>query len=442
MKTSEFDYSLPPHLIAQTPIEPRDASRLLVVSRADGRMTHRTFRDVVEYLRAGDLLVFNDTRVIPARLRARKVPTGGKVELLLVARGNPTEWEALVKGRKAMPGQRIAIGEGETRITGQITAVTKAGGRLITFNRPLEPLLDDLGKVPLPPYIHEPLADPERYQTVYARLAGSSAAPTAGLHFTPDLLLELRDAGVGFAFVTLHISMDTFRPVTTEYVKDHIMHTEWCSLSLETAQAVNQARLQGERIVAVGTTAVRVLESAAAGRLSPSAECIPSKACPEPFALGLLDPGAQGPRAQAQAPGTLGPTAQGRRALSQGQSGLRVPGPKPLVLRPKDAGDQGQSRRVEGLETDTHDEASCAPESDACAWQTLAPFEGHTDLFIHPGYHFRAVDVLITNFHLPRSTLLMLVSAFADKELIDRAYREAIIHQYRFYSFGDAMLII
>ena len=382
MKTSEFDYSLPPHLIAQTPIEPRDASRLLVVSRADGRMTHRTFRDVVEYLRAGDLLVFNDTRVIPARLRARKVPTGGKVELLLVARGNPTEWEALVKGRKAMPGQRIAIGEGETRITGQITAVTKAGGRLITFNRPLEPLLDDLGKVPLPPYIHEPLADPERYQTVYARLAGSSAAPTAGLHFTPDLLLELRDAGVGFAFVTLHISMDTFRPVTAERVKDHVMHTEWCRLGFEAAQQINQTRLQGGRIVAVGTTAVRVLESAAAVRLSPLAEFMPSKACPE------------------------------------------------------------QSRRVEGLRTGTHDEASCAPESDACAWQALTPFEGPTDLFIHPGYHFRAVDVLITNFHLPRSTLLMLVSAFAGKELIDRAYREAIIHQYRFYSFGDAMLII
>ena len=236
VKTIEFDYDLPPDLVAQTPIEPRDASRLLVVSRADGHLTHRTFRDVVEYLGAGDLLVFNDTRVIPARLTARKIPTGGKVELLLVARRSATEWETLVKGRRAMPGQQIAVGEGEKRITGEITAVTAAGGRLVTFDRPLEPLLDALGEVPLPPYIHTPLADPERYQTIYARVAGSSAAPTSGLHFTPDLLLELREAGVGFAFVTLHIGMDTFRPVTAKCVKDHVMHTEWCSLSLETAR--------------------------------------------------------------------------------------------------------------------------------------------------------------------------------------------------------------
>jgi len=348
MRTRDFDYALPPHLIAQTPIEPRDASRLLVVSRADGHLIHRTFSDVVEYLRPNDLLVFNDTRVIPARLIARKIPTGGKVELLLVARRSATEWEALVKGRKAMPGQQIAVGEGETRVTGQIVALTGAGGRFIVFDRPLEPLLDVLGEVPLPPYIHEPLADPERYQTIYARVAGSSAAPTAGLHFTPDLLLELREAGVDLAFVTLHISMDTFRPVTTECVKDHVMHTEWCTLSFETAQQINQTRLAEGRIVAVGTTAVRVLESAA---------------------------------------------------------------------------------------------ASCAPDGDACSWQTVAPFEGPTDLFIYPGYHF-TVDALITNFHLPRSTLLMLVSAFAGKELIDRAYQKAIEQEYRFYSFGDAMFIV
>jgi S-adenosylmethionine:tRNA ribosyltransferase-isomerase len=322
---------------------------LLVVSRADGSLTHRTFRDVVEYLKPNDLLVFNDTRVIPARLTARKVPTGGKVELLLVARRSPAEWEVLVRGRKAMPGQRVAIGEGEAHVTGHITAVTEAGGRLITFDRVLESLLDDLGEVPLPPYIHRPLADPERYQTVYARVAGSSAAPTAGLHFTPDLLLELRDVGVGFAFVTLHIGMDTFRPVTTERVEDHAMHTEWCTLSLETAGQINQTRLRGGRIVAVGTTAARVLESAA---------------------------------------------------------------------------------------------ASCAPDGNACAWQTVASFEGSTDLFIYPGHRFRAVDVLLTNFHLPRSTLLMLVSAFAGKGLVDRAYEEAIEQEYRFYSFGDAMLII
>jgi len=349
VETADFDYQLPPHLIAQTPIEPRDASRLLVVSRAQGRLSHRTFCDVVAYLQAGDLLVFNDTRVIPARLLARKVPSGGKIELLLVARRSPTEWEALVGGRKAMPGQRIAVGEGETRLTGRIIAITEAGGRRIAFDRPLEPLLDDLGQVPLPPYIHHLLADPERYQTVYARVAGSSAAPTAGLHFTSDLLLQLREQGVAFAFVTLHISMDTFRPITAEHVADHVMHSEWCTLGFETAQQINQTRLAGGRIVAVGTTAVRVLESAA---------------------------------------------------------------------------------------------AACAPDGDACAWQTVAPFEGPTDLFIYPGYRFRAVDVMLTNFHLPRSTLLMLVSAFAGKQLIDRAYREAIEQQYRFYSFGDAMLIV
>jgi S-adenosylmethionine:tRNA ribosyltransferase-isomerase len=349
MKTSEFDYDLPPHLIAQTPIEPRDASRLLVVSRADGCLTHRTFRDVVEYLRPGDLLVFNDTRVIPARLTARKVPSGGKVELLLVTRRSPTEWEALVRGRRAMPGQQIAVGEGETRVTGLIAAITPAGGRLIAFDRPLEPLLDDLGEIPLPPYIHEPLPDPERYQTVYARVAGSSAAPTAGLHFTPDLLLQLRDVGINLAFVTLHISMDTFRPVVAGRVADHAMYTEWCTLSFETAQQINQTRLAGGRIVAAGTTAVRALESAAAGG---------------------------------------------------------------------------------------------APDGDACAWQSVVPLEGPTDLFIYPGYRFRAVDALLTNFHLPRSTLLMLVSAFAGKELVDRAYRAAIEQEYRFYSFGDAMLIV
>ena len=351
MKTSDFDYDLPPHLIAQTPIEPRDASRLLIISRADGHLSHRTFRDVLWHLREGDLLVFNDTRVIPARLTARKIPTGGKVELLLVAQRSPTEWEALVTGRKAMPGQRLAIGEGERRITGEISEVTPAGGRHIVFNRPLEPLLKDLGEIPLPPYIHKPLTDPDRYQTIYARVAGSSAAPTAGLHFTPDLLLQLREAGVSFAFVTLHIGMDTFRPVTTERVQDHTMYTEWCALSFETAQQINQTRSQGGRIVAVGTTAVRVLESAAAS-------CTPS------------------------------------------------------------------------------------PGDDVYAWRAVSPLEGLTDLFIYPGYRFRAVDVLLTNFHLPRSTLLMLVSAFAGKELIDRAYREAIEQEYRFYSFGDAMLII
>ncbi|MFZ5918850.1 MAG: tRNA preQ1(34) S-adenosylmethionine ribosyltransferase-isomerase QueA [Chloroflexota bacterium] len=349
MKTSDFDYQLAPHLIAQRPLEPRDASRLLVVDRADGSLAHRTFREIAEHLRPADLLVFNDTRVIPARLIARKAPSGGKLEMLLVKRHSPTEWEVMVTGRRAMPGQRITVAQGGTHIEGQITALTEAGGRRIVFDRPLEPALDALGEVPLPPYIHEPLQDPERYQTIYARVSGSSAAPTAGLHFTPDLLLSLREMGVNFAFVTLHIGMDTFRPVQSEQIQDHTMHTEWCSLSIETARQINQTRLDGGRLVAVGTTAVRVLETAAAG---------------------------------------------------------------------------------------------CAPQGEACAWQTVAPFEGPTDLFITPGYHFCAVDVLLTNFHLPRSTLLMLVSAFAGKPLIDRAYRQAIAHEYRFYSFGDAMLIL
>jgi S-adenosylmethionine:tRNA ribosyltransferase-isomerase len=349
VKTSDFDYHLPPHLIAQRPTEPRDASRLLVIDRAEGTLTHHTFNEIADFLRPDDLMVFNDTRVIPARLVARKVPTGGKVELLLVNRRSPTEWEAMVTGRRAMPGQRIAIGQGETRIGGEIAAVTEAGGRRIVFDRPLEPALGHLGQVPLPPYIHEPLQDPERYQTIYARRDGSSAAPTAGLHFTPNLLLSLREGGVNFAFVTLHIGMDTFRPVQSEQIESHTMHTEWCSLSFETARQINRTRLGGGRIVAVGTTAVRVLETAAAG---------------------------------------------------------------------------------------------CAPQGNACAWQTAAPFEGSTDLFITPGYRFRAVDALLTNFHLPRSTLLMLVSAFARKPLIDRAYQEAIAREYRFYSFGDAMLIL
>ena len=359
MKTSSFNYELDPNLIAQTPVEPRDSSRLLVISRSTETLTHHLFSEITEYLRPGDLLVFNDTRVIPARLAARKIPTGGKVELLLLAQHGPTRWETLVKGRKAMPGQQLTLGEGESQVTGQIESITDTGGRLVVFDRPLEPLLDQLGEVPLPPYIHKPLSNPERYQTIYARVDGSSAAPTAGLHFTPELMLQLRDAGVNFAYVTLRIGLDTFRPVSVKEIKDHVMHTEWCSLSFETAQKINQTRLGGGRIVAVGTTAVRVLESAA-----------------------------------------------------------------------------NQSRARE------REQSICSPNDDVCAWQTVTPFEGSTNLFIYPGYNFRAVDALITNFHLPRSTLLMLVSAFAGKELLDIAYRQAIEQKYRFYSFGDAMLIL
>jgi len=340
MKTADFDYELPSELIAQTPIEPRDASRLLVLDRASGQLAHRIFRDIGEHLRPGDLLVANESRVIPARLHARKVPTGGKAELLLVAKRDERTWEVLVKGRKLVPGHRLAIGDGERRVVGQVLEITEAGGRLIAFERPIEPLLDELGIVPLPPYIHTPLTNAERYQTVYARREGSVAAPTAGLHFTPELLSRLQETGVHLAFITLDIGLDTFRPVREDQVEDHVIHTERCQLDPQVAQQINKAKQEGRRVIAVGTTTVRVLETAAV------------------------------------------------------ESGV------------------------------------------------VQPFTGPTDLFIYPGFQFRVVDALITNFHLPRSTLLMLVCAFAGRELIFKAYREAVRERYRFYSFGDAMLIL
>ena len=347
MRTSDFDYYLPPDLIAQTPIELRDASRLMVVHRATGQIEHRLFRDVGEYLRPGDLLVANQTRVIPARLHGRKAGTGGKVELLLLARRDEQTWEALAGGKGLRPGLRIEFAGGQ--IAAEIVAETESGGRLVRFDRPIEPLLDELGEVPLPPYVHEPLADRDRYQTVYARIEGSSAAPTAGLHFTPDLLLDLRRMGVELAFLTLHIGLDTFRPVKEEEVEAHQIHTEWFELPAQAAEQINRARLEGRRVIAVGTTAVRALESAAGG---------------------------------------------------------------------------------------------CDSEGKSCGWQTVSAYAGPTGLFIYPSYRFRVVETMITNFHLPRSTLLMLVSAFAGRELILRAYQEAIQERYRFYSFGDAMLLL
>ncbi|MBC8447794.1 MAG: tRNA preQ1(34) S-adenosylmethionine ribosyltransferase-isomerase QueA [Chloroflexi bacterium] len=359
MKTAEFDYELPPEMIAQTPIEPRDSSRLLVLERHSGEIAHAHFRDIGEYLRSGDLLVANDSRVIPARLRGRKA-SGGGVEVFLLQQLAERTWEALVRGKRLRSGARIEIQNPKrnvpitdhaSRITSlwaTIVAEPPDGGRIIEFDRPIEPLLDELGLVPLPPYIHEPLADPERYQTVYARVQGSVAAPTAGLHFTPVLIDRLQAQGVRFAFVTLHVGLDTFRPVKTEHIEEHPMHSEWAELPPETAEAIHQTRTQGGRVVAVGTTAVRVLETAAS-----------------------------------------------------------LP------------------------------ETNLEPET----WN-LKPFRTWTDLFITPGYHFRLVDAMITNFHLPRSTLLMLVAAFAGKPLVDRVYREAIAGGYRFYSFGDAMLIL
>ena len=355
MKTSDFDYLLPPERIAQTPIEPRDASRLLVVHRETGQIEHQVFRDVGDYLRPGDLLVANDSRVIPARLHGRKT-SGSQVEIFLLHPLPEGRWECLVGGKRLRPGVSVIL-ETPTAVQPPVMATIEAelpgGSRAIAFSRPVDEWLHEVGQVPLPPYIHEPLGDPERYQTVYSRIEGSVASSTAGLHFTPDLLHSLRQRRIGLAFVTLHIGLDTFRPVKTEIIEEHPMHSEWATLSPEVARQINETTLAGGRIIAVGTTAVRTLEWAATG-------------------------------------------AQG--------------------IDPYDV--------------------------DACPWKRVAAFEGETRLFIRPGYRFRAVDAMITNFHLPRSTLLMLVSVFAGKELIDRAYREAIDEGYRFYSFGDAMLIL
>ncbi|MCL4464742.1 MAG: tRNA preQ1(34) S-adenosylmethionine ribosyltransferase-isomerase QueA [Chloroflexi bacterium] len=344
MKTSDFAYELPEELIAQTPLEPRDSSRLLVLRRDAQSLEQRTFRDLPQYLRPGDLLVANDSRVVPARLYGRRAGSGGKVEaLLLVPRGQNT-WEALVRpGRRLLEGAVVEFGSGDTVVCAEVVGRTASGGRLLRFAGGDADRWERIGVTPLPPYIKAPLADPERYQTVYARERGSVAAPTAGLHFTPRLMGELAEMGIGFAFTTLHIGLDTFRPVASEEVEQHQIHSESCTLTAEAAAAVNAARAAGGRVVAVGTTAVRTLESAAA---------------------------------------------------------------------------------------------------QAAPGDTVAPYSGWTNLFIYPGYQFRAVDCLVTNFHLPRSSLLMLVSAFAGREFVLRAYRRAVAERYRFYSFGDAMLIL
>ena len=389
MKTSDFDYYLPQELIAQSPIEPRDASQLIVLDRKTGTIEHRTFHDLADYLTAGDVLICNESRVVPARLFGRKAPTGGKVELLLVAKRGEQVWEVLTKGRKVRVGTRVELDrDGGKGVVGEVVGQAGEGARLMEFKAPIEPLLDELGVVPLPPYIHEPLEEPERYQTIYARVKGSVAAPTAGLHFTPQLMKELEAKGVEFAFVTLHIGLDTFRPVRTENIKDHPMHSEYCKLSPEVARRINCAKTEGRRIIAIGTTAVRVLETAARRK---------SKI--------------QGPKSK----GDLKPETWN---LSTSQ------------FAPAGSPDPAVGRRI------------WQSTASGCDLLNLKPFAGWTDLFIYPGHQFRAVDALITNFHLPRSTLLMLVAAFTGKELIDKAYREAIQRKYRFYSFGDAMLIL
>ncbi len=366
MKVSDFDYTLPEQFIAQRPVEPRDASRLMVLDPAAGSVRHRHFRDLVDYLRPGDILVANDTRVIPARLFARK-PTGGRVELLLLERAEDGAWRALAGGRNVDEGLALTLLDraGEpTAVTATVEGAGIEAMRTLRFSEPVNEWIEALGYAPLPPYIHETLDDPERYQTIYARPAGSAAAPTAGMHFTGDLLLALRDQGVTFETVTLHVGLDTFKPVTAEVVTDHIIHTEWARLTAETARRINEASLAGGRIVAVGTTTARVLETAA----------------------------------------------------------LRSAG-------------------ITGSLSDISARDAAGETVDVCPWKPVIAFEGATDLFIHPGYRFRAVELLITNFHLPRSSLLMLVSAFSGRENILEAYRTAMEEGYRFFSFGDAMLL-
>ncbi len=339
MKTHDFWYDLPDELIAQTPLKKRDESRLLVLGRTSGDISHRHFYDILDFLQPGDCLVMNDSRVLPARLLGHR-PTGGAVELLLLRDLGNKRWECLAKpGRKLQPGQEILFGNGE--LTAAVKEVTPEGNRVVEFSYEgifLE-VLERLGKMPLPPYIKEALADNERYQTVYSREVGSAAAPTAGLHFTQELLEKIRAKGVKTAFVTLHVGLGTFRPVKAEEISQHHMHSELCMLGEETAKLLNETKASGGRIICVGTTSCRTLES--------------------------------------------------------------------LV----------------------NDDGSFTAKSK---W---------TEIFIFPGYTFKAMDALITNFHLPESTLVMLVSAFAGRENVLRAYEEAVRQRYRFFSFGDAMFI-
>ena len=339
MLLSDFDYELPEELIAQTPVEPRNASRLMVLDPVQETIEHRHFYDLQEFLSPGDTLIFNDTRVLPARLIGRKEPTGARVEVLLLRRTEGDEWETLVKpGKKALRGATIRFGD---ELSCEVTGHTDFGGRLVRFHYQgiFEEILDRLGETPLPPYIHEKLADRERYQTVYSRASGSAAAPTAGLHFTPEQMQSLKDAGINLGFLTLHVGLGTFRPVKEERIEDHVMHSEYYSISEETAKLIRDTKAAGKRVVAVGTTSIRTLESAAVGK-----------------------------------------------------------------------------NEIYGR-------------------------SGETSIFIYPGYDFKIVDAIVTNFHLPKSTLLMLISAFAGREFTLRAYREAVQEKYRFFSFGDAMLI-
>lgn len=343
MKTSDFDYELPQERIAQTPAEPRDSSRLLVYHRDTGEREHRIFRDLPQYLRKDDLLVINQTKVIPARIYGKKNGTGGNVEVLLLRRVEENLWETLVGGKRLFTGKKIIFSD---QLSAEIVDQYEGSRRLLRFTGDLDEYVIRTGQMPLPPYIHTRLEDPNRYQTVYAKDTGSAAAPTAGLHFTDRLMDELREMGVQFAGVTLHVGLDTFAPVTEDDPEEHHIHTEWCEVTPETARLINETVRNGGRVISVGTTSARTLETAA-------------------------------------------------------QAALR----------------EGSSERV-------------------------IPFCGQTNIFILPGYEFRGIDCIITNFHLPKSTLIMMISAFAGRENVLSIYKEAIEMKYRFFSFGDAMLIL
>lgn len=340
LKTSDFYFDLPEELIAQTPIEPRDHSRLMILDKSTGEIQHKHFYDIVDYLEPGDCLILNDSRVLPARLYGIKEETGARVEFLLLENKGNDVWEALAgPGKRAKKGARFTFGDGLLRC--EVIDVLEDGNRLIHFEYEgmFFSILDQIGQMPLPPYIKEKLQDKERYQTVYSKETGSAAAPTAGLHFTPELLQKIKDKGVSVGFVTLHVGLGTFRPVSAEKITDHKMHSEHYHMSEETASLINTAKSNGKRVIAVGTTSCRTIESVA---------------------------------------------------------------------------------QKEG----------CIRES-----------EGWTDIFIYPGYEFKGLDALITNFHLPESTLIMLVSALAGREHILNAYKTAVEEKYRFFSFGDAMFI-
>ncbi|MBR5571292.1 MAG: tRNA preQ1(34) S-adenosylmethionine ribosyltransferase-isomerase QueA [Oscillospiraceae bacterium] len=341
MKTQDFYFDLPPELIAQTPILKRDSSRLLVLPKEEGALAHRHFYDLTDYLRPGDCLILNDSRVLPARLLGQRLPGGGACEVLLLIDRGDNVWECLVRpGKRLRRGARVSFGDG--KLKGEIVDELPDGNRLVKFEYEgifLE-VLDALGKMPLPPYIKAELQDRERYQTVYSRVVGSAAAPTAGLHFTPELLEKVQEMGVNLGYVTLHVGLGTFRPVKEENILDHDMHSEYCVIPPETAELINRTKANGGRVICVGTTSCRTIESW--------------------------------------------------------------------------AGEDGH----------------------------MEPSAGWTKIFIYPGYRFKVLDGLITNFHLPESTLLMLVSALAGRERVLAAYKEAVEEQYRFFSFGDAMLIV